>query len=52
MVMEKNSGYTLFQTALKDAMLSKNAVAKVYVDEKEDVQRERYKGLTEMVIAS
>ncbi len=48
MVMEKNSGYTLFQTALKDAMLSKNAVAKVYVDEREDVQREKYKGLTEL----
>ena len=47
-VMEKNNGYVLFQTALKDAMLSKNAVAKVYVDETEDVQKEKYKGLSEL----
>ena len=50
MVMEKNNGYILFQTALKDAMLSKNSIAKVYVDEREDVETERYKGLTEVEI--
>ncbi len=48
MVMEKNNGYTLFQTALKDALLSKNAICKVYVDEREDVQKEQYKGLSEL----
>ena len=47
-IMEKNNGYILFQTALKDAMLSKNAVAKVYVDKNEDIQKEKYRGLTEL----
>ena len=47
-VMEKNNGYILLQTAIKDALLSKNCVAKVYVDEKEDVQKEKYEGLSEL----
>ena len=43
--MEKNDGYITLETLIKDALLSKNCIAKVYVDIKEDVERERYKGL-------
>ena len=46
-IMEKNKGFILFETLVKDALLSKNATAKVRVDIKEDVEKERYKGLTE-----
>lgn len=46
MVMEKNNGYMLIETLIKDALLSKNATAKVYVDIKEDVEKEKYTGLT------
>lgn len=47
-IMERNSGFILFETLLKDALLSKNATAKVLVDINEKVESERYKGLTEM----
>ena len=46
--MEKNNGYITIQTLLKDALLSKNCIAKVYVDITEDIERERYKDLEEM----
>jgi hypothetical protein len=46
-IMERNNGFMLLETLLKDALLSKNATAKVRVDIKEDVEKERYKGLTE-----
>ena len=46
-VMERNKGFILLETLIKDALLSKNATAKVRVDIKEDVEKERYKGLTE-----
>jgi len=47
MVMEKNNGYMLLETLIKDALLSKNATAKVYVDVKEDVKKESYTDLTQ-----
>lgn len=47
-IMQRNRGNIVLQTALKDAMLSKNGVVKVYVDEQEDIDRERYTGLTEL----
>ena len=46
-IMEKNNGFVLFETLLKDALLSKNATSKVRVDIKEDSEKEKYKGLTE-----
>ena len=46
-IMEKNNGFILFETLVKDALLSKNATAKVRVDIKEDVEKERYKDLSE-----
>ena len=46
-IMEKNKGFILFETLVKDALLSKNAIAKVRVDIKEDIDKERYKDLTE-----
>ena len=45
-VMESNHGFILFETLLKDALLSKNAISKVRVDITEDVSKERYKGLS------
>ena len=46
-VMEKNNGFILLETLIKDTLLSKNCTSKVRVDIKEDVDKERYKGLTE-----
>jgi len=46
-VMERNNGFIMLETLIKDALLSKNATAKVRVDIKEGVEKERYKGLTE-----
>ncbi len=46
-VMERNNGYILFETLLKDVLLSKNATAKVMIDVKEDIEKERYKKLSE-----
>lgn len=45
-VMERNNGFILFETLLKDALLSKNCTAKVSVDIKEDVEKEKYQGLS------
>lgn len=49
-VMEKNNGFILLQTMFKDCALSKNCVAKVYVDEWETVEEEEYEGLDEISI--
>ncbi len=46
-IMEKNKGFILFETLIKDALLSKNATAKVRVDIKEDIEKERYKDLND-----
>ena len=46
-VQERNKGFILFETLMKDALLSKNATAKVRVDIKEEVEKERYKDLSE-----
>jgi len=49
-VMEKNKGFVMLETAIKDALLSKNAVVKVYVDVKEDIETEKYQGLNDIEI--
>ena len=46
LINEKSNGYTLWETLLKDCLLSKNSTAKVMVDVKQDIERERYKDLT------
>ncbi|MBT8450254.1 MAG: hypothetical protein KJO69_11215, partial [Gammaproteobacteria bacterium] len=46
-IMERNNGFILLETLLKDALLSKNATAKVRVDITETVEKERYKGLSD-----
>lgn len=46
-VMEKNNGHIMLETAIKDCLLSKNATIKVMVDIKEDTEKEKYKGLSE-----
>ena len=45
-IMQRNNGFILFETLLKDALLSKNATSKVRVDVKEDITKERYKDLS------
>ena len=50
-VMDKNNGYILMEESLKDVLLSKNCIAKVSVDIKEDTEKERYKGLSPEEIA-
>ena len=46
-VMERNKGFILFETMLKDALLSKNSTTKVRVDVKQNVEVEKYKDLTD-----
>jgi hypothetical protein len=43
--MQKNPGFLIFYTFIKDALLSKNAVVKVYWEEKEEETQETYWGL-------
>jgi hypothetical protein len=46
-VMEKNAGYLVFYTWIKDALLSKNGYIKVYYEDEEKVEEESYRGLTD-----
>lgn len=46
-VMEKNPGYMVFYTWIKDALLSKNGYIKVYYEDEEKVEEESYRGLTD-----
>ena len=47
-VMEQNNGQYEIQQALRDALLLRNGIIKVYLQEKEEVQVEYMDGLTEM----
>jgi hypothetical protein len=47
MVMEKNPGYLVFYTWIKDALLSKNGYIKVYYEDEDKVEEESYRGLTD-----
>lgn len=51
LVMEKNSGFQIFYTWFKDALLSKNGYVKVYWEEYEEVEKENYQGLTDDELA-
>lgn len=43
----QNPGFTILHNWFKDALLQKNGVVKCYWDEKEDVTKEEYRGLTD-----
>lgn len=47
-VMEQNNGFYEIQQAIRDALLLRNGVMKVYLDEKTDVETVRYEMLTEL----
>lgn len=47
MVMEKNHGFSVFYTWFKDALLSKNGYVRVIWEDKEEVEKEFYAGLTD-----
>lgn len=47
LVMEKNSGFSVFYTWFKDALMSKNGYVKVYWEESEEVEKEFYGELTD-----
>lgn len=45
--MEKNPGFLILYTFLKDALLSKNGIVKVAYEEREVEEEETYEGLTD-----
>jgi hypothetical protein len=51
LIMERNGGYNLFYTLFKDSLLGKNAYAKVYWEDSDEVETEYYKGLTDDELA-
>jgi len=46
-VMEKNNGYSIFYSWIKDALLSKNGYVKVWYEEEESCDTESYQGLSD-----
>lgn len=46
-VLERNHGFSTFYTWFKDALISKTGYVKVYWEEKEEVEKEFYAGLTD-----
>ncbi len=48
MVMQENDGYLLFKQSIHDALLLRNGIVKVWLDEKVNVIREQFKGLTDI----
>jgi hypothetical protein len=49
-VMEKNHGFQVFYTWFKDALLSKNGYVKVWYEQYDEVEEERYTGITDAQI--
>ena len=47
-VMQQNHGHYEIQQAIRDALLLRNGVMKVYLDEKVEVDTQRFEGLTEL----
>jgi hypothetical protein len=45
--LKKNNGYDILNTCFRDALLQKNCFAKVYWCEKENIEKQDYKSLTE-----
>ena len=50
--MEMNNGYYELQQAIRDALLLRNGLIKVYVDEKIDSNTEVYEGLTDIGVVA
>ena len=48
MLIDRNRGYTLLQEALRDALLLRNGIVKVFVDQAEDSSTSRYTGLSNL----
>lgn len=48
---KENDGYTILQTAIRDALLQKTGIIKVWWDDREIESREDYQGLTEIELA-
>lgn len=46
MVMQNNSGYMVFKQAIFDALLLRNGLVKVWVDQREEATTQQYEGLT------
>jgi hypothetical protein len=46
MIMERNRGFVLFSEAIKDALLLRNGITKVWMDERVDVQTDSYTNLS------
>lgn len=49
-LMEQNDGYTILYTAIKDALLKKNGIVEIFVDEHVDVEYDEYSGLNDLEI--
>jgi hypothetical protein len=45
---KENDGYLILHDSLKDGLLSKNAIAKVWWDDTPDLEREEYEGLSDI----
>jgi len=46
--MQENKGFLVLYTMIKDALLFKNGIVKVFVEEVSSVEKETYTGLTEL----
>lgn len=46
-IVNQNNGYVLLLSAIKDALILKNGIIKVYVDEDIDVQTEKFENLSQ-----
>lgn len=51
-VMEQNNGYTEFQQSIKDALLQRNGIIKVYVDEKITTARKTFNNVEPEAVES
>lgn len=48
---KKNNGYTVLQTAIRDALLQKAGIIKIWWDDREEESREEYRGMTDVDLA-
>lgn len=48
---KKNRGHTIAETWMRDALLQKNGILKVWWDTRQEDKKEEYKGLTEIELA-
>ena len=51
-IIEQNRGYVFLQESLRDALLLRNGWTKVFLDERTDVQSERFRGIEEIAIVA